>query len=463
VSRWKLRWQIAAAAAISILLGVVVLGAALQLLLSRDLHDQLDGTLRQRATDVATLSATAPRLLETPGTLDTSATFGALLIEVVDRRGRIVSRSLSLGAGVLPAGALAHGVIADARPSFADATYGDDPVRIYVAPLPGLGGGRAAGGAVVVASSKRQVDDTLDRLRRLTVLAGLVAALIAAAAALLMTRRALGPLERLSSDAGVIGGTGDPARRVSTPAGPQEIAGLAAALNDMLAALERSRDAERRFLADASHELRTPLTALRGNAAYLARHAPRGEAFADLEADIARLGRLVDALLAVAREDAAAAPAELVDLAALLTDDTGDPQVELDAPEPLHVRADGAAIARAVSNLVANAKLYGPPGAPIALTLGREGDRAAITVTDRGDGIPAELAEQASTRFWRGPASAGKEGSGLGLALVRATAERHGGMLRIAGSSISLLLPLLRDSSESRAYTSTDSTEEGSR
>ena len=82
VRRWKLRTQIAVAAAVSILLGVVVLGVALQLLLARDLRSQLDRTLRQRAADVATLSATTPALLTAPGALDSSATSGAILIQV---------------------------------------------------------------------------------------------------------------------------------------------------------------------------------------------------------------------------------------------------------------------------------------------------------------------------------------------------------------------------------------------
>lgn len=459
--RWKLRTQIAVAAAVSIVLGVIVLGVALQVLLARDLRSQLDRTLRQRAADVATLSATTPKLLTAPGALDSSATSGAILIQIYDGHDRIYASSLSLGAGVLPAASLVRQVVGDGRPRYADAPFGGESLRLYVAPLPSVGGGTASGGAVVVASSTQQVDHTLDRLRTLTLLAGIVAALLAAPAALLMTRRALRPLERLSADAAVIQGTADPSRRVSHPAGPDEIAQLAVALNGMLEALERSRDAERRFLADASHELRTPLTALRGNAEYLAKHSPQGEAFADLEADIARLSRLVDSLLAVAREDAAVAPAGRIALADVLGEFASDPRLRVSAGEPLSVRGDREAIVRAVTNLIANAKLYGPPGEPIDVRLERRGSTAVISVADRGQGIPAELAGKAATRFWRGPNSAGSEGSGLGLALVAATAQRHGGTLEIDGPRISIVIPLLRDSSESTAYTAGDTPEEG--
>jgi signal transduction histidine kinase len=461
VKRWTLRTQIALAAAGSILLGVILLGAALQVLLARDLHHQLDRTLRQRATDIATLGATTPALLRSPGALDSAATSGTILIQVYDGRGRIYARSQSLGAGVLPVSTLARDVIRDGRPRYADARFGSEGVRIYAAPLSSLGGGTASGGAVVVASSTAQVDHTLAELRTLTVIAGLVAALLAVPAAMLLTRRVLRPLERLSADASVIRGTGDPARRVSHPEGPREIAALAAALNGMLEALQQARDNERRFLADASHELRTPLTALRGNAAYLARHSANGEAFTDLEADIARLSRLVDSLLAVAREDAATPPGGVVDLAPLMAGFAEDERLVVEAPERLEVRGDGPAIERAVANLVTNAKLYGPPGEPIRLWAGRRNGSAVISVTDRGEGIPADLAAQAATRFWRGPNSAGSEGSGLGLALVAATAERHGGRLEIEGPTLSIVLPLLRESSERLAYTAGVPSEKG--
>src|SRR5439155_17796660 len=287
--------------------------------------------------------------------------------------------------------------------------------------------------------STQQIDHTLHRLRLLTLLAALAAAALAAPASLLMTRRVLRPLAQLSSDASVIGQTADPSRRLATGSRADEVAALADALNAMLAALERARDGERRFLADASHELRTPLTALRGNAAYLARQAPEQAAFADLEADIARLGRLVDLLLAVAREDAADPPTTPVPLRRLLTDSVSQDGVAVSVEGEPVVRGDADAIARAVRNLVENAQAYGSP--PITVTAGRHGDRVAIIVSDAGAGIPAELVEAAGRRFWRGPNSAGTDGSGLGLALVRATAQRHGGELAIDGARFTITLP----------------------
>jgi signal transduction histidine kinase len=448
MSNWKLRTRVALAAALAIFLAVALVGIAIQFLLARDLRDQLDSTLKQRATDVATLSASAPALLTTPGALDSAPATGALDVEVVDRNGRIVARSLALGARVLPAERLVDRAVNQGKPGYTDAEMGGESLRIYVAPLADVGGGAAAGGAVVVASTTSQVDETLHRLRQLTLVAGLAAAAVAVPLALAVTRRVLRPLERLTADASEIRRTADPSRRLPVTGAEDEVQQLTVALNEMLAALERARDAERRFLADASHELRTPLTALRGNAAYLARHGADAEAFADLESDVARLSALVDGLLAVAREDAAGPPSTAVDVSALVTALEDDPELVVSVEPRMAVRGDGDAIGRALANLVENAKRYGPAGEPVRVDAGLHDGLVVLAVTDAGEGIPGASVELASTRFWRGPNSAGTQGSGLGLALARATAERHGGRLTIDGPRFALELPALTDLSE---------------
>jgi two-component system OmpR family sensor kinase len=210
----------------------------------------------------------------------------------------------------------------------------------------------------------------------------------------------------------------------------------------MLAALESARDAERRFLADASHELRTPLTALRGNAAYVARHGADRDALEGIERDAERLTGLLDDLLALAREDAAPAveePVLLDELARAAAD--AEPQVVVDAPQPVAVTGDGAALARALANLVENARIHGPPAGRITVAARLEGDRAVLSVADEGEGIPPADVEHAFARFWRSPDARARPGSGLGLAIVKATAARHGGAVRVDGARVSLVLP----------------------
>jgi signal transduction histidine kinase len=169
----------------------------------------------------------------------------------------------------------------------------------------------------------------------------------------------------------------------------------------MLAALERSREGERRFVADASHELRNPLAALRGNAEYLARHGADREALADLQADAERLSRLIDELLALAREDAAAVPDTEVRLDALALAAAGG-RVRAATPDPGLVRGDEQALERAVGNLIENALAHGPEDGPVEVTVTHAGDEVRLTVTDTGPGIPPGQVEAATTRFWRG-------------------------------------------------------------
>jgi len=481
--RLTLRARVALATALAILLAVALLGSATLALVGRQLHRSLDRGLRDRAAEVARLVATTPALVTAPGVLEGRVGTSAAYVEVVDREGRIVARSAALGGRVLPAGAPLSTALRARRAGYGSARLGDERLRVYAAPLGGLGGGPASGGAVAVAGSTSTIADTLNPLRHVVLVGALVSAALAALIALFAMRRALRPLTRLTAGAEQIARTGDPGRRLPQDAGADELGRLAGTLNAMLDALERARERERRFVGDASHELRTPLTALRGNAAYVARHGADPAALADIEADAERLAALLDDLLALAREDAAEAPArEPVDLAQLARAvaegrpavavevvagsglSAGQPAARAEAGgaaapacggtapaagaappagggTPVIVLGDRAALERALRNLVENAGRHGPAGGRIVVRVAVEGGRATLAVTDAGAGLPPERAEQAFARFWRGP-DAPPGGTGLGLAIVRATAERHGGRATASGSTFAIELPL---------------------
>src|SRR5262249_46252770 len=152
------------------------------------------------------------------------------------------------------------------------------------------------------------------------------------------------------------------------------------------------REAEHRFVGDASHELRTPLTALRGNAAYAVRHGADAAVLADIEADAARLGVLLDDLLALAREDARAPlSGEPVDLVELAGEAEAD---EVAVIRPGTVYGERPALERAVRNLVANARGHGQGRVTVTV------DGGAISVEDEGPG-PRDP-ERVFERFWRG-------------------------------------------------------------
>jgi two-component system, OmpR family, sensor kinase len=435
-----LRARLVAAALGSILAALALFGVAAGAIAEQELNGSLDRALQQRARDVARLSVSAPAVLTAPGALEAPGGGRQVVVEVLDARRRIVARSQSLGARILPRGRNVERALAG-RAGFEDIRLGEEPVRLYAAPLP-ESGGPAAGGAVLVGSDTSDIARTLHRLRVLLVLAALAAALLAGAAAALLTRRGLRPLRRLTDAARDIERTTDPARRMPEAGVDDEIGELTEVLNRMLAALDRARDSERRFLADASHELRTPVTSLLGNAEYAERHGADAELLADLRHDAARLGRLVDDLLTLEREHAGAPEPRPVRLDELVRAAAGGHErVELGRVDAALADADTQALGRALENLIENALLHGPPDAPVAVSLVREGARAAITVRDRGPG-PAEAdRERLFERFWRGREAAGRPGSGLGLPIVASTAARHGGHVTVEGSAFTLELP----------------------
>ena len=294
---------------------------------------------------------------------------------------------------------------------------------------------------MLVATGTEEDARAAHRLRVLVVFAAAAAALLAIGIALALTRRALRPLTDLSAAARAIGATGDATQRLPPAGAGDEIGALSETLNAMLASLERAREAERRFVADASHELRTPLTALRGNAAYIAQHGADAEVLADIERDAARLARLLGDLLALAREDAAGTGALApVRLDRLALDRAGE-RVVVDAPGPVTVGGDAEALDRAIGNLVENALIHGPEGGAVTIEVREQGGRAILTVRDEGPGLSDEDAAHAFERFWRAGRPDAPQGSGLGLAIVRATAERHGGGVRADGAAFTLDLP----------------------
>jgi signal transduction histidine kinase len=211
----------------------------------------------------------------------------------------------------------------------------------------------------------------------------------------------------------------------------------------------------RRFLADASHELRTPIAALQASAETLLREQPprpeRDALEARLARDAARLGRLVDDLLDLARlEGGAAAARDAVDLASVAcsaleaagTREAGV-RVSLSLGERATVDGDAGALERAVRNLLDNAAAAAP-GGNVELAVRRCDDVVELSVADDGPGVPAGEHERVFERFVRLGQTAGRSG-GLGLAIARRIARQHGGDLTCddvpRGARFTLRLP----------------------
>jgi heavy metal sensor kinase len=276
-----------------------------------------------------------------------------------------------------------------------------------------------------------------------------------------IARRSLAPLGRLADGAQRITAV-QLHERLAVEGGIHELDQLATAFNDTLARLEDSFERLRRFTADVSHELRTPLTALRtvGEVALRGEHDAAGyrEVIGSMLEEVDRLTRLTDELLTLARADAGEArlrdePLDLGELArdvaayvSVLAEEKAQ-SLEVDAP-PVPVRGDRTLLRQALVNLVVNAVKYAPERTRIRIGTRRHGDGALVEVTDEGPGIAPEHHPRLFERFYRVDKSRSRElgGTGLGLALVKWSAEAHGGRVELdsdvgRGSTFRIVLP----------------------
>jgi two-component system OmpR family sensor kinase len=277
-----------------------------------------------------------------------------------------------------------------------------------------------------------------------------IAIAIAMIGARVVSRRGLQPLDDVVAIAGRVSTESLDARVPERADAADEIRPLTAALNGMLARLERSVAGMRRFTADASHELRTPLAALKAELE-LALTRPRSpdELRATVERSLEqldRLSRLVEGLLQLARSDAGALPIapKPIDLVALARAAVEPYEavlasrhiaLTLEAPAPVAALADPLWTGRAIANLVDNACRLTPDGGTLRITLRGHANRAQLEIADSGPGIPAADRERIFERFHRGAdARATTDGAGLGLPLAREIARAQSGDLRALDS-----------------------------
>jgi len=276
---------------------------------------------------------------------------------------------------------------------------------------------------------------------------------LSAAACYLASAAALRPVESMRRRAAQITGT-TPSARLPVPATTDEVARLGQTLNDMIARLERALTHQRELTQNASHELRTPLTVLTTEIELALEHdldpAAR-EAMSTALDEARRVGRLADNLLTLAQVEEGALPLapELVDLDELVRAvavrvargqrATGRP-ILVDS-ETLIATADPTRIEQALSNLLDNALLHGD--GTVRASLREDAHHIYLTVADDGPGFPDALQATAFDRFTRA-ADRPRHGAGLGLAIVRAIADAHGGHAGISArsrSSVVITLP----------------------
>lgn len=448
-----IRGRVVAAVLVCLVVSCVAVAAATTLALRGFLVNRLDQQLRQAGNRYALQ-------LEHPDGPDTDDPgFGSVVGQATGTLGARISNGTVTAVAVVGAD---HAPSREVRERLSRLQPGTTTVF-----LPQLGDYRVLvtrgldGDLLVTGLPERSVDDTIGQLLAIEAAVFAGALLVTGLGAAGFVRLSLRPLTRVAQRARAVSalpltsGTVSVPQPVDDPAPGTEVGEVAVAFNRMLdhveSALnsrERSEDRLRRFVADAGHELRTPVAVVRSHAEFAQRvpdpvPADVSRSLARIVAESDRMALFVDELLTLARLDMARPLAQdPVDLTRLLLDAVGDARVagpdhrwRLDLPEePVETFGDAHALHQAVANLLANARAHTPPGTTVTVGLVTEDDgSAAITVRDDGPGIPAELLPRVFDRFVHGSDTAAQtsSGSGLGLSIVAAIAEAHGGTVTV--------------------------------
>lgn len=451
-ARTGIRLRATAIATLVVAAALLTSGVLLVWLIHRSLVGSVDAAGQARAHDVAAVAAVGRLSSSVASTGEESSE-----VQVVDIAGQVVAASPNVTGE--PALLVAPPVIRQRQvltrlglPIAADG----QSFRVIAEPVELPSGP----GWVYVATSLAVVDLSTTRLAVLLSLGLPVLLLVVAASTWRAVGRALRPVEQIRTSAASISGT-DPAGRVPVPASRDEIARLATTMNAMLARLQEAATRQRQFVGDASHEMRTPLAAMQTDLDVALAHPQPGlgsrALLARLSGQTRRLAQLLDGLLFLARteESAPRAGHEPVDLDELVLLEARRlrqryPAVIVDGPDAARVEGSAADLARLLRNLGDNAVAHGR--GQVVLGLRVHGNRALLTVSDSGPGIPTADRQRVFERFTRLEAARGRGetpgGAGLGLAISQQIVRRHDGQIRIedgplGGATVLVELPLV--------------------
>lgn len=362
----------------------------------------------------------------------------------------------------------------------------DTKTRVLVYPLEyeGSNGVPKVAGAVLVGEPLGNSDRIVSLIDNVLQIASVAGIALAMFGGWILAGRALAPVERITRSAdGIASGEGvvSLSRRLDVPHTGDELSRLTLTFNAMLDRIEAAFIAQRRFVSDASHELRTPLTSVRGNVDVLLRQHKSGrvadpadvaDALGDVQRESARMGRLIDDLLTLARTDTAGIGYILkpgvvsLDVLAREAFRTASslPHTQamtLEANQPVTINGDGDRLVQVMIILLDNAVRYTPPDGRIVLRVTRATDEregvacARIDVEDTGPGIATEHLPHLFERFYRADHSRARSagGTGLGLSIALAIVRGHGGWIDVEtapgmGTTFTIWLPLVVPASE---------------
>lgn len=419
--RLKLTLFSALVSALILTLGGLVLFAALRESLRWSFDDALRETAQLAISQLGGHEGD-PRL-ETEGLRFEARLPGATALTIYDRQRRPIDHYGNFR------------VSAPLAPGFA--SLGE--MRVYTEALPG-------GGFIQAARSQVELGRTLVRAGRLVLLVLPVLLLVSLGAGYGLADRALRPVDQVTRLAEKIATSGRSRERVPSAPGSDEMARLTRTVNAMLERLERTIERERAFALAAAHELRTPLAAMLGRTSLTLERNREASAYREAlqEADeIARqMSATVDTLLALARSNQST-KRQALDLADLAFEGLLALQLRAQARgvtlepalESAELRGDPSNLRLAITNLLENAVKYGRESGHVWVRTGSDGQRAWLEVSDDGPGVPEADLDRLQQPFQRGEAFQHLSGAGLGLALVGAVMEGHGGRLVLGRAS----------------------------
>jgi two-component system sensor histidine kinase MprB len=437
--RSRLAMLVAAAVAFAVAAVSVTCWFIVQGKLYQQVNDDLQQA-RMKPGQMADMSNALANCTQTPQ----SKPFRNLYSQVVKADGTACVTDNSLGMvkvtqadkNVIKNGSTGQGIVRDGT------TEDGTAVRVMTMPVPvqnSLTGEQSYAG-IIVAVSLKGTQSTLNELALILLLVSGIGVIGAGAAGLAVARTGLRPVDKLTEAVEHVARTEDLGIRIPVEDDSEdEVARLSRSFNSMTASLASSRDLQQQLIADAGHELRTPLTSLRTNIELLTRseetgrpipEADRKALLASVKAQMTELAALIGDLQELSRSEGQ--HGERVQVIAL--EDTVEsalrrarlrgPELTITADlQPWYVRAEPAALERAVVNILDNAVKFSPEGGTIEVSL----DRGALTVRDHGPGIPADELPYVFDRFWRSPSARALPGSGLGLSIVARTVQQAGG------------------------------------
>ncbi|MFE5816862.1 sensor histidine kinase [Streptomyces sp. NPDC056479] len=444
--RSRLAMLVAAAVAFAVAAVSVTCWFIVQGRLYDQVNDDLEQAARMKPGQWMELQNALTNCTESP---ETTKPFRNLYTQVVKADGTPCVTDDSIGAikvteadkDVIKNGPSSEGVIHDGTAE--DGT----PVRVITVPQPAQdpGTGEQSYLAISIAVSLEGTKSTLNDLALILLLVSGVGVIGAGAAGLAVARAGLRPVDKLTEAVEHVARTEDLSVRIPVEdEAEDEIARLSRSFNSMTSSLTSSRELQQQLIADAGHELRTPLTSLRTNIELLTRseetgrpipEADRKALLASVKAQMTELASLIGDLQELSRSEGQRGErVQVISLedtveAALRRARLRGPELTITADlQPWWVRAEPAALERAVVNILDNAVKFSPEGGTIEVAL----HDGVLTVRDHGPGIPADELPHVFDRFWRSQSARALPGSGLGLSIVARTVEQAGGQVTLS-------------------------------